>query len=223
MEPECACSGIYRIRNIASGKLYIGSSVNVKKRLEAHRRALIRGYHVNVKLQRAWNKHGAEAFEFSLIEIVPDVMRLIEREQHWLDATSAAWVGYNITPTAGSLLGMKHSEETRQKMSSAAKGKKKSPEAVEKTRAALKGRKMTDEQKQKMRDAKLGKKRGPHSAETKAKMSAARLGIPLSKEAVQKIAEKNRGSKQSQEEKARRGKAISEAYWKRKQQQDGPA
>jgi hypothetical protein len=48
---------------------------------------------------------------------------LIEREQHYLDELDPF---FNICKVAGSVLGVKHSKETRRKMSKAQKGKKKS-------------------------------------------------------------------------------------------------
>ena len=74
---------------------------------------------------------------------------------------------------------------------------------------------MTDEQRQKMRDAKLGKKRGPHSAETKARMSAAAKGKKKSPEHIAASAAARTGLKQSPETRAKRGAAISAAYWAR--------
>jgi len=171
------CSCIYQIRNLVNGKIYVGSATVVEKRLAAHKRMLVRGKHHSVKLQRSWDKHGESVFDFRVVEGVADEQMLLQREQVWLDITNAAIDGYNISKTAGSLLGFKHSQETKKRMSDAKKGVKKSPEHVAKYAEAMRGRKMTDEQKQKMRDAKIGKKRMPHSAETKAKMSASKKGI----------------------------------------------
>ena len=40
-------SGIYIIRNTESGKVYIGSAVNVRVRLRGHRSGLVSGIHPN--------------------------------------------------------------------------------------------------------------------------------------------------------------------------------
>lgn len=42
--------GIYAIINVQTGRRYIGSSINVRKRLLGHRRALQRGIHINEHL-----------------------------------------------------------------------------------------------------------------------------------------------------------------------------
>lgn len=173
-------SGIYQIRHTGNGKVYVGSAVNIAKRFGMHQRMLRRGAHHSIKLQRAWDKYGASAFSFSVLETVEDKARLLEREQFWLDQLNSASHGYNITPTAGSLLGFKHTPETRRKMSKAKIGAERSEEHCLKLSAALSGRKMSAESRQKMRDAKLGKTRKPHSPETRAKMSAAALGRTFS-------------------------------------------
>jgi len=175
-------SAIYQIRHIASGKVYVGSAVSYISRIEAHKRMLCGRYHVNVKLQRAWDKYGEGEFAFEVLELVHDVNDLLACEQKWIDCKNAILTGYNLSPTAGSLLGFKHADESRKKMSESRKGKPKSAQTIEKSRQALIGRKMTQEQCQKMREAKLGKKRSPHSEETKAKMSAAAAGRQFSDE-----------------------------------------
>lgn len=175
-------SGIYAITHAADGRAYVGSAKNLKKREGQHLRLLAAGKHHSTKLQNAWNKYGAQAFCFSVLEYVPDVTLLVLREQEWIDGKQAATHGFNVSAKAGSLLGFKHSETTKDQMSLAHKGRVKTPEHAAKVASALRGRTMTDEQRQKMRDAKLGKKRKPHSEETKARMSAASKGKPKSPE-----------------------------------------
>jgi hypothetical protein len=40
-------------------------------------------------LQNAWNKYGEDNFYFSVLELVPDKDKLIEREQYWIDKLNA--------------------------------------------------------------------------------------------------------------------------------------
>jgi len=192
---------IYQIRNVATGKLYIGSAINYRRRKVEHFRDLRRGTHNSKKLQAAWNKYGEGAFVFEVLEPVDRADALIDREQFWIDRMDAVRSGYNVSPRAGSLLGFIHSEETKTKMKQAHKGKPKAPEHVEKVREALRGRKMTREQCQKMREAKLGKKQGPHSEETKRKMSEASIGVAKSQEHKAALS------------RAKTGKPWSEARW----------
>ena len=62
-------SGIYKITHVASGKFYIGSAVNVEKRVTNHKHELRKGVHHNKRLQNAWLKYGADAFVFSTLLI----------------------------------------------------------------------------------------------------------------------------------------------------------
>lgn len=60
-------SGIYSIVNSVTGSLYIGSSSNIEKRFYHHKKALLRGNHVNPYLQNSVNKHGIDKFNFSVV------------------------------------------------------------------------------------------------------------------------------------------------------------
>ncbi len=61
-------SGVYQIRCVPTGKIYIGSAVDLKARWDGHRRRLRRGVHHNAHLQYAWDKYGEASFEFSVLE-----------------------------------------------------------------------------------------------------------------------------------------------------------
>lgn len=71
----------------------------------------------------------------------------------------------------------------------------------------MRGRTMTDEHRRKLSLAKMGKKRGPHSQETKKKMSAASVGKPKPYEARQNMRVAQTGKKLSEETKKRIGEA----------------
>jgi group I intron endonuclease len=156
-------SAVYCITCTSNGKVYIGSAVCIRKRWWSHRDDLARGRHHSRHLQQAWNKYGAAAFAFDILEAVDDPAELLEREQFHIDRTKAydRHYGYNINPTAGSNLGRTWSEATR-----------------EKKIRGMTGRKASAETKTKMAAAKLGKKRKPFSEEHKANLSAAKKCRP---------------------------------------------
>src|SRR5215216_6770850 len=77
-------SGIYQIRCIPTGKIYVGSAVNLRKRQRDHINSLRRGNHENTYLQRAWNKYGEANFDFTILEFV-DASDLLYTEQVWID------------------------------------------------------------------------------------------------------------------------------------------
>ena len=119
-------SGLYMIRNIKSGKCYIGSAVNFERRLKAHRQMLRSGRHHSKHLQRAWNLDGEQNFSMFPISFIADVGRLIEFEQMAIDSHMAAdkKYGYNMRRNAESNLGHKFSAEVRRKNADARRGKK---------------------------------------------------------------------------------------------------
>lgn len=59
--------GIYSIMNKISGRRYVGQSKDVEARLREHRSALSSGRHSNSYLQRSYDKHGEDAFDFGLV------------------------------------------------------------------------------------------------------------------------------------------------------------
>ena len=92
--------GVYFVRNRKSGKVYIGSSMNMRARLNKHKNHLQRGVHPNEYLQRAFSLHGEAAFEFGVLEQCAAADRLV-REQQWIDRLSSTneKCGYNLIPT----------------------------------------------------------------------------------------------------------------------------
>lgn len=110
-------SGIYKILNTVTQKIYIGSAVDIEQRWKAHRGYLKRKKHHSAHLQRAFDLDGEDSFQFSIVELCEEKI-LLEREQFWMDETKCydEEVGYNICKRAGSHLGMKRSEETKNKM-----------------------------------------------------------------------------------------------------------
>ena len=182
--------GIYEIRHCASQKVYVGQSANCEKRWREHCSMLRCGRHVTPQLQRAWDKYGCEAFDFSIVEPVADPALLAAAEQRWIDALNAFGHGYNSRPAAVSQLGFRHSAETKSRISEAQKGhvastaqklavslankgKPKSPEHRAKIRAAALERMLDPARREAARIAMTGRKA---SAEAKAKMSASRMG-----------------------------------------------
>ena len=90
-------SGIYRILNTVTGKCYVGSTKNFKKRWKQHCKTLKNGLHSSIKLQRSYDKHGKNAFTFEILERMPyekDV--IIEAENTYMDLHNSKSNGYNI-------------------------------------------------------------------------------------------------------------------------------
>lgn len=116
--------GIYKIEG-PNGKLYVGStSRNFYDRLCAHLCQLRKNKHSSILLQRAWNKYGADAFSFSILEEIVEPAKCIERECYFNDLLKCtdSEFGYNISGVNNSRLGHTQSKETKQKISNALKG-----------------------------------------------------------------------------------------------------
>lgn len=90
--------GVYVIRNIENGKMYIGSTSNsFKERWKTHRERLRKNKHHSAHLQSSYNKYGKDSFEFQIIEITsPEKAR--ERESYYISLynTLNPKYGYNI-------------------------------------------------------------------------------------------------------------------------------
>jgi group I intron endonuclease len=111
-------SGIYQIRNLVNGKRYIGSTCNFIKRKYAHFKNLEEGVSENNYLQRSYNKYGKENFVFEILcYCEKDRFYLITIENNYIlfYKTNTEEFGYNLRISAESNLGMKMSEESREK------------------------------------------------------------------------------------------------------------
>ncbi len=160
MSLELPKSGIYMIRNAISGKVYIGSAMNLERRQREHFNMLRRGAHHSRRLQNSFDKHGERAFSFAVLARCTEPESLTRVEQRFIDFHRAAGPnGYNSRPKADSNLGHKFSAETVEKNRRAQTGKKQSAETIEKRFASMRGRPLTEEHKKKLGDSKRGRSR----------------------------------------------------------------
>jgi len=60
-------SGIYQIRNLITGDLYIGQSINLMNRKGQHFSCLRLNRNNHPHLQNAFNKYGEENFVFEIL------------------------------------------------------------------------------------------------------------------------------------------------------------
>jgi len=194
-------TGVYCWRNIVNGKVYVGSAaVSFVSRKDSHWKCLQANTHPNRYLQAAWNKYGATSFAFEELEwCLPD--ECVSKEQYWIDTLKSAQreFGYNLSPTAGSQLGLKmslqscakisnakignkcrlgkpFSEEAKAKLSKARRRYKLSQSTKDKLAILSTGRIFSKEARAKISAALMGNKNHKnmnHSEETKAKMRAA--------------------------------------------------
>lgn len=122
---DIGVSGIYTITNLVNGKIYVGSSIGIKKRFWEHKSALRNNKHCSAHLQKAFTKYGIENFSFELL-IECDKKFLQSAEQYWINMLNSAnhKYGYNIACVAGSTKGLPFTDEHRKKISEAKRGQK---------------------------------------------------------------------------------------------------
>jgi group I intron endonuclease len=181
-------TGAYCIRNLSNGKVYVGGAYkSFDHRCGLHLRDLRRGKHHNRHLQAAWNKYGESSFVFEILErCSPELVEMVE--QWWIDSLKATSEnGYNLSPTAGSTLGVKHSDQARQNMSVAHIGKSPSAEQRERMIASLRARGATPEFRAKMTVVNRETSLRPEVIENRRRMGEKRVGIPLTDEHKEKI------------------------------------
>ena len=63
-------AGVFQIKNTITGKVFLGSSLNLEGALNGHRFSLTIGAHRNTALQHDWNSSGSDAFTFEVLEVV---------------------------------------------------------------------------------------------------------------------------------------------------------
>lgn len=178
---------VYIIENTVTGMAYIGQTIYLANRWSGHRSLLEQGRHGNQYLQRSWDKHGASAFEFVVIDEATNSDELNETEAFYIGYLRYCGAKlYNCREggrSARRLLPRPPiSNETRQKRSETLKqkgirpsliaqerarqastGRQKTPEEIERWRAANVPQMQTDEYRAAMSQALKGKKKSGYT------------------------------------------------------------
>jgi len=126
-------SGIYSIINTINGKIYIGSSNNINRRLSSHRNLLINNNHFNKHLQSSFNIYGLKSFTFNIIEISEED-RLVEMEEHYIQFYKSNILGYNMRIKCDTNRGKKFSKSHIENLRKSHMGHKRSEESNDKIR-----------------------------------------------------------------------------------------
>lgn len=191
-------SGIYMIwSRCKPWRFYIGSSIDIKRRLYHHKETVHDGTHHAIKLRRHVSEYGENDLFYCIIEQINSASpkELLEREQSYLSLLKPY---FNSTLSAGDLRGYKQSEETKEKRRRSMKGKKRGPQTAEHKRnryeSWLRGGKgnglLGKPKPQRVRDkisaTLMGRKPPPKSAETREKLRKANFGKKRSEESKRK-------------------------------------
>ncbi len=124
-------TGIYAIifkHPKLKSKAYIGSSIDIESRWNKHKSNLNNNKQLpNKFLQDYWNHYGASFFHFIVLQKC-DKSILLVQEQKWIDLFKNHKykidneICFNIRPFAENMIGFKHSEETKCKISKSLMG-----------------------------------------------------------------------------------------------------
>lgn len=152
-------SGVYMIKNLDNNKIYIGSSINIKKRLLAHQSKFNRGINFNkCSMQDDWNN--GDNFFISIIEKVDSNIsrcELYKKEENYIVQYNSHLIGYNFCighsepKEKNPMYNKKHNLQTIQKMKNKKLGKIHTTESCKKISESNKGKKHNLETIQKMK------------------------------------------------------------------------
>lgn len=143
-------TGIYLLRNLINGKIYIGKSVNIKNRMRQHSKPEIYCKNkTNSLIVRAIKKYGFENFSIEILQIFQGDSKkqeIIEAEIFWIEKLKSndREIGYNLLLGGTDWTGHYHSDETKQLLAEKAKERYKEEDNP------MFGKKHTDESKKKI-------------------------------------------------------------------------
>lgn len=157
---------IYKITNLLNNKIYIGK--HKYSRPELDKNYITSG----VIIKQSIKKYGIENFNIEIIKICNTLQELNTSEIYYIKEYNSRFpIGYNLTDGGDGIsepsaeireinrlkhLGVKQSEESNIKRSNTLKGRKHSPEWINKIAIANKGQHVSEQQKEISRKRHLG-------------------------------------------------------------------
>lgn len=169
---------IYKIHNVLTSQIYIGSSIDIKERIRRHFKDLKANIHHSLKMQRSFNKYGIENFKVEYLATCPEEYRHL-LEQWFIDNNDCYYNNEKIVnkPSIGRIISEEQRESSRKRMLGNEYWKLTPPMSEEnklKQAERSRNRIWTDESRLKLSNSLKGKKNTLgkfHSIETKKKMS----------------------------------------------------
>lgn len=136
---------IYLITNNINGKQYVGQTTRaLEKRWQEH---TCRGITAKSAVKSAIKKYGKENFTIQQIDSASNLEELNKKEIDWINKLDTLNLGYNLHLGGGST---EITEETREKLSKAAKGRKLSKSHILRLKEVHVGSKRSKKSKEKM-------------------------------------------------------------------------
>lgn len=152
--------GIYKITN-PKGRVYIGQSVNAMKRISSYKTLHCVD---QPRLYNSLKKYGVENHKFEVI-CECEKEKLNELEIYYINLYDCFGTEHGLNLKQGGDSRIQHTQETKDKIGNAHRGKKKSAEHI----AKMKQRKVSEEVKERLRQLHLGKKQSQETIEKKRK------------------------------------------------------
>lgn len=175
--PRTKTTGIYCVIHKLTGLCYVGSSLNIPKRMRGHFERMRKGS--RTRFHVALREFGIEAFDFSVIEEC-DQSKLLDREKFYISFFNAASLdGLNSRSDPTANYDYVASPVTRARISAAKKGLIRTPEQRAAQSAGQVGLKRSLETRAKISASGKGRVFPP---EHRSKIAAYRKGRPLSQE-----------------------------------------
>ena len=110
-------AGVYIIINLTNNDTYVGSAITGRIYTRFYKHLI--SYDGNKHVAAAVKKYGLDNFAFVVVSVVPPVIssmdnvELIAEENRFIQAVKPK---YNVAPIAGNTFGVKHTDETKNKM-----------------------------------------------------------------------------------------------------------
>jgi len=172
---------VYFIEHKTARKGYIGWTGNLKKRWADHRGKVRAGRASH--FYNALRKHGLDAFDWHVVEWYDTAVEAMEAEKFWIARLREFEIElYNESDGGEGTVGRSISDETKAKLSASLRGRPHGPFSEDtRTKMSMAARRkiFSDEHRQNLAAAGRGKVRGPLSDETKRKISEAKRGKKL--------------------------------------------
>ena len=150
-------SGIYKLYNIITNKIYVGYSINIHYRVNnQHLYELRTKKHKNKQLQKDFDDFGKESFDFFVLQDVEEIENLVIVEMEWMKKLNVfnENIGYNIATNNSIRKGWKHTEEAKIKIGTASKKQK-----GKKKNLSEKSRKLISQSSSQEWDIRIGKEK----------------------------------------------------------------
>lgn len=90
-------NGVYMIHNTLKDKKYIGSTKDINRRIQTHKRELQMGSHNNRAMQKDYNEAGPHRFKYVILEkeISGNLLTAYEKYYMYIHDSVVMYKGYN--------------------------------------------------------------------------------------------------------------------------------